>query len=68
MRVFFIFCAAHLPVKRDIKTIFAYFLFWTCMSEIRNRENRGSIAIRNILILPVRGPSLYVRTMDDRPK
>ena len=24
-------CVAHLAVKRDIKTKFPYFLFWTCM-------------------------------------
>ena len=33
---FFNFCAAHLPVKRDIETKLPYILFWTCMSEIRN--------------------------------
>ena len=32
------FCAAHLPVKRDIETKSLYFLFWTCVSEIRNLE------------------------------
>ena len=28
----------HLPVRLDIETKFSYFLFWTCMSEIRNRK------------------------------
>ena len=37
---FFNFCAAHLLVKRDIETTFPYFLFWTRMSERRNREFR----------------------------
>ena len=36
-------CAAHLPVRLDIETKFPYFLFWTCMSEIRNREFRRYI-------------------------
>ena len=36
---FLYFCVAHyIPVKRNIKTKFPYFLLWTCMSEIRNRE------------------------------
>ena len=38
LQKFLNFCAAHLPVKRDIEMKFSYFLFWTCMSEIRNRE------------------------------
>ena len=32
----FIFCAADLPVERDIETRFPYFLFRTFMSKIRN--------------------------------
>ena len=39
--VFFNFCDAHLPVKREITTKFTYFLFWTRMSEIRNRGKNG---------------------------
>ena len=39
------FCVAHLPVKRDIKTKFPYFLFWTCMSDIRHREFRLYISL-----------------------
>ena len=39
LRTFFNCCVAHyIPVKRDIKTEFPYFLLWKCMSEIRNRE------------------------------
>ena len=34
--VFLNLCVAYLPVRRDIKTKFTYFLFWTCMCEIRN--------------------------------
>ena len=37
-KVFLNFCAAHLPVNRDIETKFLYFLFWTCMSKMRNRK------------------------------
>ena len=36
LSIFFNFCVAYLPAKRDIKTKLTYFLFWTCMSEIRN--------------------------------
>ena len=39
----FIFCAAYFPgnmVKRDIETKLLYFVFWTCMSEIRKQEFR----------------------------
>ena len=30
LQMYFIFCAAHLPVKRVIETKSPYFLFWTC--------------------------------------
>ena len=30
------FSASHLPVRLDMETKFPYFLFWTCMSKIRN--------------------------------
>ena len=45
LRKFFNVCAAHLLIERDIKTKFPYFLFWTCMSEIRNREFKKWAAV-----------------------
>ena len=62
LQMFFYFCVAHLPVKRDIKTKFPYFLFYTCMSEIRNREFRlyiltGKCATQKLKLL--RNSSLW---------
>ena len=34
---FFYSCVAHLPVDRDIKTKFPYFVFWTCIFDRAER-------------------------------
>ena len=64
LQKFLNFCAAHLPDKRDIETTFPYFLFWTCMSEKRNRErsqNKITNFLARLLILIKKGGLLQLK-------